>query len=241
MNPEHTNVAHSGVTVVIPALDEVGNLSRLLPALLGATHLVREVIVSDGGSRDDTATLARSLGARVIEGEAGRGLQLARGVNAAGSDWLWLLHADTTLPAGWDTTLAAWLSTADPARAYHGRLRFDSPRKRARFVELVVHARCAMLGLPYGDQSLLIHRALLAAVGGVPMLKLMEDVALARRLGRRRLASMPLVVTTNAAAYERDGWLRRSAANFRRLVLFLIGTDASRLSGGYRRRDASPK
>lgn len=240
MNPEHAIVAHPGVTVVIPALNEVGNLSRLVPALLGAAHVVREVIVSDGGSRDGSAKLARSLGARVIEGESGRGPQLVRGVNAAGSDWLWLLHADTTLPADWDTKLAACLNAADPGRAYYGRLRFDSPRKRARFAELMVHARCVMFGLPYGDQSLLVHRALLAAVGGVPMLKLMEDVALARRLGRRRLASMPLVVTTNAAAYERDGWLRRSAANLRRLVLFLIGFDASRLSGGYRRRDASP-
>ncbi len=223
------------LSVVIPALDEADNLARLLPELLGAAHLVERVIVSDGGSRDGSAALARRLGAFVIEGASGRGAQLGRGVAAAGPGWLWLLHADTILQPDWAAALAACLGTADPGRAYYARLRFASPRRRARCAEAMVRARCALFALPYGDQSLLVRGALLEAVGGVPALALMEDVALARRLGRRRLAAMKLVVTTDAAAYERDGWLRRSAGNLWRLARFLAGGDAGRMAGGYRR------
>ncbi len=223
------------LTVVIPALDEADNLARLLPQLLGAPHLVERVIVSDGGSRDGSAALARLLGARVIEGAVGRGAQLGCGVAAAGPGWLWLLHADTTLQPDWAAALSSCLATADPAKAHYGMLRFASPRWQARCAEAFVRLRCALFALPYGDQSLLVQGALLAAAGGVPELRLMEDVALARRLGRRRLAAMKLIVTTDAAAYERDGWLRRSAGNLWRLARFLAGGDAGRLAGGYRR------
>lgn len=223
------------VTVIIPTLDEKTNLRRLLACLAAARPLVRNIIVSDGGSVDGTQTIAREAGTVLIEGTAGRGLQLRRGVAAANSGWLWLLHADTVLVAGWDEALLAVLADADPARAYYGRLRFASADFRARLLERAIGLRCRLFGLPYGDQSLLIHSALLEAVGSVPDLPLMEDVALARRLGHGRLALMDLNIETDASAYRRDGWLRRPVQNLWRLLRFLAGSNATKLAAGYRR------
>ena len=66
-----------------------------------------------------------------------------------------------------------------------------TPAAGARLERLVAW-RCRVLALPYGDQGLLIARALYDAVGGYRPLPLMEDVDLVRRLGRRRLAALPI-------------------------------------------------
>lgn len=235
MKRPHAATTAGNLTVVIPVLNEAANLATLLPTLAGGGSLVAGVICSDGGSTDSSPAVARRHGADVIAGPPGRGGQLRRGAARAAAGWLWLLHADTGLPAGWPASMIAALAAADPSIAYYGRLRFASADPRARLIETCASLRCRLFRLPYGDQSLLIHSALLDHVGGVPDLALMEDVALARRLGRRRLAPLDLTVETDADAYRRDGWFTRPAANLLRLASFLAGRDAAALAESYRR------
>ena len=83
--------------------------------------------------------------------------------------------------------------------------------------------RCRVLALPYGDQGLLIHRDLLASVGGIRPLPLMEDVDLVRRLGRRRLVALDAAAITSAAKWQRQGWYRRSLRNLACLALYFAG------------------
>jgi rSAM/selenodomain-associated transferase 2 len=207
----------AGLTVVIPAL----NAARHLPATLAGLGGVGEVIMVDGGSTDGTADLARAGGARTIVADRGRGPQLAAGVAAARGPWLLLLHADTRLGPGWRRAVGAQMR--DPRRAGYFRFALDSPAPEARRLERLVAWRCRRLGLPYGDQGLLIHRQLLNEAGGVRPLPLMEDVDLVRRLGSRRLAQLPAAAVTSAERWEREGWRRRSARNLSCLALYFLG------------------
>ncbi len=201
----------TGLSVIIPTL----NAASVLPATLAAIGCMAEVIVVDGGSTDSTAPLARAAGARVIDAPRGRGSQIAAGIEAAAGPWLLLLHADTRLAPGW---FAA--AHHDPSRAGYFRFALDSPDPRARRLERLVAWRCRSLALPYGDQGLLIHRDLLARVGGMRALPLMEDVDLVRRLGRDRLVALSADAVTSAAKWERQGYLRRSARNLLCLSLW---------------------
>ena len=79
------------------------------------------------------------------------------------------------------------------------------------------------MALPYGDQGLLIARSLLAEVGGIRPLPLLEDADLVRRLGRRRLVALPVDAVTSPAKWERDGWTRRSLRNVACLALWYAG------------------
>jgi rSAM/selenodomain-associated transferase 2 len=204
------------VSVVIPALNAAGTLPGCLAALRLGAGVILEVIVVDGGSKDGTVTCA--VGANVFNAPAGRGGQMRVGIAAARGKILLLLHADTALGADWAEAVA----TADPEKAGYFRFRLDSPRRAARVIEWCVACRCRWFGLPYGDQGLLISKALLARVGGMPDLPLLEDVALARRL-RGRLAPLGADAVTSAARYERDGFLRRPLRNLFCLALYFAG------------------
>jgi rSAM/selenodomain-associated transferase 2 len=216
------------LSVVIPALDAAATLKSCLEAL----GPVPDLVVIDGGSRDATREIARSARARVIDSPRGRGLQLAAGADAATQPWLLFLHADTRLAHGWRLAVKAH-AAARPKAAGAFRFRLDDPAWQARVVERGVALRVKLFALPYGDQGLLISRALYDRVGGYRPLPLMEDVDLVRRLGRRRLAVLPADALTSAARWRRDGWARRSARNLACLALYRMGMSEEKVKRLY--------
>lgn len=97
-----TNAASLDVSVVIPALNEQENLELLLPLIHRAIEqlsLKSEVIVVDGGSRDDTKSVAKKLDARVVDQqERGYGGALLAGFAAAGAPYVITMDADLSHP-----------------------------------------------------------------------------------------------------------------------------------------------
>mgnify|MGYP003143718516 CR=1 FL=1 len=218
------------LSVVIPTLNAEAGLPACLTALVPATvrGIVREVIVSDGGSTDKTADLADMAGATFVAGEKGRGTQLRRGAEEAKCDWLLFLHGDTVLSAGWEEEVAKFLEQVDAGRfkgrkiAAAFRFQLDDFGAAARFLETMVALRCAIFHLPYGDQGLLIHRSFYKELQGYPDVPLMEDVSLVRRIGWRRMVMLRSAAVTSPARYHRDGYLKRSLKNLGILSLFFL-------------------
>lgn len=210
------------IDVVIPTLNAARSLARTLDSLRGDHDLKLSITVCDGGSRDDTASIARQAGATVLETEPGRGKQLAVGAMAGSAPWLLFVHGDTRLSAGW-AAAARQLMARSAGKAGYFRLRFDSADPRARRIERLAAWRCRTFGLPYGDQGLLIERAFYRQLGGFRALPLMEDVDLVRRIGRRNLLALDADAVTSAERYERDGWLVRPIRNLSCLALYFSG------------------
>lgn len=220
------------LSVIIPALDE----SVALDALLGDVALLRvphEVIVVDGGSADDTVSLATRRGATVVHATRGRGTQLRTGADAATAPLLCFLHADVRLPATAREILDA-LALRDGVDAWAFRLKIDGRRWGYRLVEWSANVRSSLLALPYGDQGLVIGRGLYDGVGGFADVPLMEDVLIARALqivGGIGLLSATIVVSPRR--WERDGVLRRSVRNLWLLARFLAGAPPAVLARAY--------
>lgn len=228
------------ISVVIPTLNAAkglpGTLTALVPA--AADGLVKEVIVVDGGSQDETTAIADGAGAKVLSAPRGRGGQLAAGAAAARAPWLLFVHADTVLAEGWEAAAQAHLEQPDAEgapRAAVFQFRLDDPNWRARIVEFGAWVRCAVLGLPYGDQGLLISRAHYDEIGGFRPFPLMEDVDLVRRIGRRRLTLLRAPARTSAARYRRDGYASRILRNLLCISLFSLGVSPARIARLYER------
>ncbi len=215
------------ISIIIPTLNSETDLYKTLGSLFEGieNELIRELIISDGGSTDKTKSIAHEVGAVLIEGSCGRGLQISKGVDRSLGDWILILHADTSLSLDWSVNL---LQKIDRNFAYHFKLKFKSKSLFARILEYWVQIRSKFLGLPYGDQGLLIHRDLLNTLGGFPKIPLMEDIALARKL-KSETKSLEILAYTSAEKYHKNGWFRQSVLNFFLLIQYLLGKDPHQL------------
>ena len=224
---------HAELSIIIPTLDSQHQLAATLAALQTGIDmdLVHEIVVSDGGSSDQTAKLATKAGARVVTGPRGRGGQLGRGAKIASAPWLLFLHADTHLSANWPRVVAAHIRT-HPDSAACFRLTFRARGLPPMIVAAFANLRTRVAGLPYGDQGLLIPRRLYDEIGGFPDIPLMEDVAIARALhGKIRLLNAQSA--TDATRYQKHGWIRQGAANIWRLLRYLRGASPEDLNRTY--------
>lgn len=223
------------VSIIIPTLNAAADLPEAMAALGEGLEagLIRELIIADGGSRDDIAALAEEAGAVLVTGPAGRGPQLRRGAEAAEGDWLLFLHADTHLSPGWSRAILDHMRDM-PDRAGHFRLRFRARGPAPRMVSRWANLRSWAFGLPYGDQGLFISRRLYDRIGGYPDIPLMEDVAIAKAL-RGQMALIPCTAWTSAARYQSEGWLRRGGRNLVTLTRYLMGADPKVLARSYLR------
>ena len=211
------------LSVVIPTAGAEPALPACL-AGLGRVGVAIEIIVAAADADEEAAHAATSAGATVVATARGRGHQLSAGARAARGAWLLFIHADTVLGEGWSREAEAFTAErGNHERAGVFRLALDDPAAAARRLEAMAAWRSRTLGLPYGDQGLLISRDFYDRLGGYAEVPLMEDVALVRRIGRARLHHFETAALTSAARYRRTGYFRRSALNLSCLALYFLG------------------
>ena len=216
------------ISVVIPTFNAEATLGPVLASLVPAVvhDVVREAIIVDGGSTDETCLIAEAAGTTLIRAPKGRGSQLSVGAAIAKSDWLLFLHADTVLEPGWAEEAQSFIERVESGRRPQAAASFsfalDDDGFLPRFVEGLVGLRCSVLALPYGDQGLLIPRNLYNRLGGFRPLPLMEDVDLVRRLKRRELVMLKSRAVTSGERYRREGYLARSLRNLGCILLYYL-------------------
>ncbi|MEO1661500.1 MAG: TIGR04283 family arsenosugar biosynthesis glycosyltransferase [Pseudomonadota bacterium] len=223
------------LSIIIPALDAEAVLPLCLAGLMPGleTGLIREVIVVDGGSEDQTRRIADGAGATVLDApDRGRAAQLRHGADQARGDWLLFLHADTALSRDWAERAKVHITERRNAAAVF-TLAYRSDHPMAKVVARRANWRARTLGLPYGDQGLLISRKLYNEIGGYPDTPFMEDVQIIRALGKKRLSILSAEARTDASKYERDGWRKRSWRNAFLITRYLLGADPEKLANSY--------
>ena len=159
----------------------VPTLAALVP---GATAgIVREVIVTDGGSRDQTEQVADIAGCRFLASAEPRGSRLKAAAELARGDWLMFLAPGLVPGPSWiDATIAFTDAAGDRPRA--GVFALDSG--------LVQRALRLLGALPDGG-SLMIRKSFYREYGHRDAADPERD--LLRRIGRRRLVTLPATVT----------------------------------------------
>ncbi len=194
------------LSVIIPTLNEASELPETLKRARAIPE-VKEIIVVDAGSTDDTRAIAREHNCIVIESEPSRGKQLRLGAQQASGDVVLFLHADTWLPENAGGVIAKTL--ARPlvvAGGFYKRFRDGGALPGSRL-------RCwllwALTNRLFGDQAIFVKRDVLEQCGGVPDVPLMEEFELCKILaahGRIVLASA--TVLTSARKFREEGMLR---------------------------------
>ncbi len=194
------------LSIIIPALDEATGIAATLAALAPFRERGSEVIVVDGGSRDETVERARALADRVLSAPRGRASQMNAGAAVAAGDVLLFLHADTTLPDEADGLLLYGI--ADTGRAWgYFDIAIEGRNPLLRVVSSLMNWRSQITGIATGDQAMFVTREAFVQAGGFPDIPLMEDIALSKALKR---IGLPLCLAVHVRTSGRR-WIENGA------------------------------
>jgi len=222
------------ISIIIPVLNEANTIRAVLARLLDARSV--EVIVVDGGSRDETVAIAQSLAVKVITAAASRASQMNAGAAVATGEILLFLHADTHLPTEFETLVRQALQNAGTvAGAFE--LRIDAQLRGLRLVERMVNMRSRFLSMPYGDQAIFLKAAVFHEIGGFPDLPIMEDFELMLRLRRiGRITIVPAPVLTSGRRWQKLGIVKTTLINQLIITGYFLGIPPAQLVRLYRRK-----
>lgn len=199
------------LSIIIPTLNEAAALPNLLTALTLQQDIRSQIIVADGGSNDDTLTIAANHpDVELVRSNPGRGEQMNNGAAAAKADWLLFLHADSLIEDS--ALLINALTSATPELAGHFSLKFfDRPAQSLKYSVLEAKTSLTRENTSNGDQGLLIHRALFKQVGGFSTRwHFLEDQALNESLRKQgRLTCLSGHLYTSARRFESEGFKSR--------------------------------
>ena len=159
---------------MIPTLDSERQVVPTLAALVSgaAAGIVRDVVLADGGSKDDTGAVADAAGCIFVKSEGDLGVRLREGARAAiRGEWLLFLDPDAMLEEGWTREVRKFLDTVGRAghadkRAATFRLAYEGFGLKPRLAEAAASARLALTGRPRSEQGLLISKLLYQKLGG---------------------------------------------------------------------------
>jgi rSAM/selenodomain-associated transferase 2/rSAM/selenodomain-associated transferase 1 len=208
---EKARRASRSVSVIIPTLHEAEHLPLTLKHATAGQSF--EIIVADGGSRDDTLRIAEAHGACAVTCMPNRARQMNAGAGLARGETLLFLHADTWLPEHWhDITRAALRQPDVVGGAFRFKIR--DPFRGCRLIESTTNLRSRLWRMPYGEQALFVRRWAFDELGGFADLPIMEDYEFVRRLRRfGRLALLDAAALTSGRRWQRLGFLRTTLIN----------------------------
>lgn len=218
------------ISIIMPVLNEAEQIADRLQHLIQTQSGDYEIIVVDGGSSDNSVELAHQYAHRVITSPRGRALQMNAGAACSQADTLLFLHADTMLPENVVDLLAGieyswgWFS-----------VRLSGEGFMFRIIEAMMNLRSRLTSVATGDQSIFVSRSLFNEVGGFPVIALMEDIAMSKRL---RTLSSPVClkqqVVTSSRRWQQRGTFKTIFLMWCLRALYLLGVSPARLEKLYR-------
>ena len=194
-------------SIIIPIYNEHTRINAMLNSLATATQNVidtTEIIVSDGGSNDGSIEallqhpLTTKLNLRILQGEKGRGQQLARAAKETTGEILIFLHADTRIDENYFTELNKAISNG--AQWGCARLRYDKPQLSLQLIAFFAHLRVRYQSLVFGDQAMFCTADFYQQTGGFWPMFFMEDYNFSLRAAK---LAKPVVIPATALSSAR--------------------------------------
>jgi rSAM/selenodomain-associated transferase 2 len=223
------------ISVIIPTYNEASQIQQTIQKiwLHDHAHLIKEIIIADGGSTDGTIEKGLSEGVAVHRCSAkGRAVQMNLGAAEAKGSILYFLHADTIPPVGFSTDILRAVQKGYIAGCY--RLDFDYQhwflRANCWFTRFNFHC------FRFGDQSLFIKTDLFSRCGGFcEKHTVLEDQEIIYRIRKKgKFIVINKRVITSTRKYLDNGIFKTQGIFYLIYAMYQLGFSQQQLLVTYR-------
>lgn len=169
------------LSIIIPVLNEGVRLQSILDQLKLQIHPLDEIIVVDGGSKDDSIEVAIRSQVQLVQSQKGRGFQISKGIVIAKNPVILILHADQKI----DNTVLAKVRQAMLNETFIGGCvgaTFDDLSRGQWIINFLNIFRARCMGMSFGDQGQFFRTSHFRDEEWNLEMPLMEDVELAIQL-----------------------------------------------------------
>ncbi len=222
----------SKIAVIIPVLNEAGQLKVLLDQIERLTQQQAQVIVVDGGSQDGTYEQLSGADIDLVRSAKGRAVQMNTGYKQTKADCYWFLHADCIPPDNAIKDIQQALSTGKRWGRFDVNLTSHKPA--FRMIERMMNWRSCFTQVATGDQGIFVEGNLLDTVGGIPNIPLMEDIALSKQLRKHgRGACIQTAMIVSSRRWEKSGIVYMTLLMWWLRLRYFLGADPAQLHKSY--------
>ena len=223
----------NNISIIIPVLNEAENIPKLIQhlSLQSTTNIIEEIIIVDGGSRDNTIEIAKSLTTKVINSRKGRAIQMNLGAKHARGSILYFLHADSFPPSGFDRLIFQEIKNENQAGCF--KMKFDSNHWWLHLAGWFTKFNWkACRG---GDQSLFITRELFEELQGYDEnFTIYEDIDLINKLyAKNEFTVIQQPIITSARRYKKKGIVKLQTHFWMIYLKKFFGASANDLNNYY--------
>ena len=219
------------VSIIVPTLNEELVLKKTLTQIQELSP--HELIVSDGGSTDNTTPIAQKFSNRVVTGSTGRAMQMNAGADQATGDLLLFLHADNRLePESYQKMLECmkipkWIGGAFT-------LCIESDKWSINLINQLANIRSRYFGLVYGDQGVFVRAEVFKNMNGFSPIPIFEDLDFYRRLKKKGPVNLlKEKAHTSSRRWVKEGIAFTTARNILIVLLFGLGFPPRTLTKWY--------
>ena len=209
------------ISIIVPTFNEARCLSETLTQIQQLSP--HQLIVSDGGSNDNTIEIAKNFTDFVIKGPSGRAPQMNAGAQIATGNIFLFLHADSRIePASYKKMLHSMKNPEKIGGAFS--LCIDSEKWSLKLITRLANIRSKYLGMAYGDQAFFVKSSIFHQMSGFTELPICEDIDFFKRL--KKLGSVVLLkekALTSPRRWTKEGIWFTTLRNILIATLFKLG------------------
>jgi len=221
------------ISIIIPTYNEEQNIGKLVKYLV--SHRVNadvDLIVADGGSKDNTVAEAEKAGATVVASPGkGRSAQMNYGASLAIGEVLYFVHADSIPPPDFESDIQKAIQQGFDLGRY--RTKFDSPKKILKINAWFT--RFDLFICMGGDQTLFVKRELFETCSGFnENMQIMEEYDFCKRArehGKYKIMNDAALIS--ARKYDTNSWLRVQQANSKIVRMYKKGASQQEMVNAY--------
>lgn len=218
------------ISVIIPTYNEETSIRETIQWVreYDGKNLIKEIIIADGGSTDNTQETGKNEGAKVVISPLkGRGAQMNYGASLAQNEILYFLHADTIPPENFSSDNTTEITKSFTSGCY--RLSFDHQHWFLKFN--CWFTRFDVNAVRFGDQSLFVTKKVFEKSGGFREdLLMIEDQEIISRIKKHgKFKVMNGSVVTSARKYLDNGVYRTQGIFFLIWLMYYLGYSQQKL------------